>query len=298
MIGVIPTNGTLLPEHAGGISMVRWIVGLIATLVVTGAASAQTAVQRGDYLVNTIMTCGNCHSPKGPPPATAGKDFSGGLQWDEPPFKVTAPNITPDKTTGIGDWSAAEIKKALIDGVRPNGVPLAPIMPSSFYAILTPTDTDAIVAYLQSLKPVSNKVPDPVYKMPFGMHRFPGTEKPFTAADMNDRVKHGFYLVSIGHCMECHTPMTRGQLELDKIGKGGREFPGPWGTSVSRNITPSKTAGIGDWTDDEIKRAITQGKRKDGSPMKPPMGYDYYAKMTDRDLNDVIAYLRTLPVKE
>jgi mono/diheme cytochrome c family protein len=278
--------------------MTRWILGVAAAVAMTGTASAQTAIQRGDYLVNTIMTCGNCHTPKGPPAAVAGKDFSGGLSWDEPPFKVTAPNITPDKGGGIGSWSAADIKKALIDGVRPNGVPLAPIMPSAFYAILTPGDADAIVAYVQTLKPVSNKVPDPVYKLPFSLHRFPGTEKPMPAADMNDKVKHGFYLASIGHCMECHTPMTRGQWELDKIGKGGREFPGPWGTSVSRNITSSKTSGIGNWTDAEIKTAITQGKRKDGSPLKPPMGFGYYAKMTDSDVNDVIAYLRTVPAKD
>lgn len=277
--------------------MARWILGLAAFVVISGAASAQNALQRGDYLVNTIMTCGNCHSPKGPPAAIAGKDFSGGLRFDEPPFDVTAPNITPDKDTGIGNWSAADIRKALIDGVRPNGVPLA-VMPWNFYAILTPGDADAIVAYLQSLKPVSNKVPDPIYKQPFKMQRFPGTERPVSAASMNDKVGHGFYLVSIGHCLECHTPMAHGALEFDKIGKGGREFPGPWGTSVSRNITSSKTAGIGDWTDAEIKTAITQGKRKDGSPLKPPMGFGYYAKMTDSDLNDVIAYIRTLPAKE
>src|SRR5262249_35066535 len=108
--------------------MTRWILGLAAAVAMSATASAQNAVQRGDYLVNTIMTCGNCHSPKGPPAAIAGKDFSGFLEFDEPPFKVTAPNITPDKATGIGGWSASEIKKALIDAVRPNGVPLAPIM--------------------------------------------------------------------------------------------------------------------------------------------------------------------------
>jgi mono/diheme cytochrome c family protein len=278
--------------------MTRWMLGLAAAIAIVGTASAQSGIKRGDYLVNTIMTCGNCHTPKGPPAAVAGKDFSGGLEFDEPPFKVTASNITPDKETGIGKWSAADIKKALIDGVRPDGVRLAPIMPYEFYAILTPGDADAIVGYLQSLKPVKNKVPDPIYKMQFGMHRFPGTEKPPSAADMKNKVKYGFYLVSIGHCLECHTPMARGQLELDKVGKGGREFPGPWGTSVSRNITSSKTAGIGGWSDAEIKRAITQGKRKDGSPMKPPMGYEYYAKMTEADLDAVVAYLRTLPPKQ
>ena len=277
--------------------MIRYLtIGLLA--LASTAAMAETPVERGGYLVNTIMTCGNCHTPKGPPAAIAGKDFSGGLSWDEPAFKVTAPNITPDKDTGIGKWSAADIKKALIQGVRPDGVQLAPIMPSAFYGILTPSDANAIVAYVQSLKPVENKVPDPVYKMPFGHRQFPGTEKPLSAADMKKKVKYGFYLVSIGHCLECHTPMVRGQWELDKIGKGGREFPGPWGKSVSRNITSSKTAGIGAWTDAEIKRAITQGKRKDGTPLKPPMGYGLYAKMTNADLDAVVAYVRTLPAKE
>jgi mono/diheme cytochrome c family protein len=280
--------------------MVRLVTVLIAVLAAThGVAQAQSGlVKRGNYLVNTIMTCGNCHTPKGPPAAVAGKDFSGGLTFDEPPFKVTASNITSDKETGIGNWSAADIKKALIQGVRPNGVPLAPIMPSEFYGILTPGDADAIVAYLKSLKPVKNKVPDPIYRRPSSHHPFPGTEKPIAASDLKDKVKLGFYLVSIGHCMECHTPMVGGQLQLDQIGKGGREFPGPWGKSVSRNITSSKTAGIGAWTDAEIKRAITEGKRKDGTPLKPPMGYGYYAKMTRRDLDAVVAYLRTVPPKE
>ena len=84
----------------------------------------------------------------------------------------------------------------------------------------------------------------------------------------------------------------------NSLGKGGREFPGPWGTSTSRNITSNKTSGIGDWSDADIKRAITQGVRKDGSRLKPPMGYPYYAKMTDGDLDAMVAYLRTVPPKE
>ena len=106
----------------------------------------------------------------------------------------------------------------------------------------------------------------------------------------------GFYLATIGHCMECHTPFVPpgGPDFANSLGKGGREFPGPWGVSKSRNITSHKTAGIGDWTDAEIKTAITQGKRKDGTPLKGPMGFQYYAKMTDADLDAVIAWVRTL----
>src|SRR5471032_3623518 len=106
-------------------------LALVAAAI--GTANAQSdLVKRGDYLVNTIMTCGNCHTPKGPPAAIAGKDFSGGLSWDEPPFKVTAPNITPDKETGIGNYSDEQLKTVLRKGIKANGIPVAMIMPSGF----------------------------------------------------------------------------------------------------------------------------------------------------------------------
>jgi mono/diheme cytochrome c family protein len=276
------------------------MVGLVAATTMASAAMAQSTVERGSYLVNTIMTCGNCHSPKGPPAAVAGKDFSGGLRFDEPPFDVTAPNITPDKDTGIGNWTDAQIKTMLLTGKNPHGIQEAEVMPSAFYPILTAGDLNGIVAYLRSLTPVKNKVPDPVYKIALPHHVFPGAEKAYSQADLNDKLKRGFYLVTIGHCLECHTPFAPpgGPDFANSLGKGGREFPGPWGVSKSRNITSHKTAGIGAWTDAEIKTAITQGKRKDGTPLKGPMGYQYYAKMTDADLDAVIAYVRTLPAKE
>jgi mono/diheme cytochrome c family protein len=279
--------------------MIRLATLSFATLALVGAAHADTPVERGSYLVNTIMTCGNCHSPKGPPDAVAGKDFSGGLRFDEPPFDVTAPNITPDKDTGIGAWSDADIKKLLRTGVRPNGIPVAAVMPTGFYGIITDGDMDAIVAYLRTLKPIGNKVPDPIYKMPAHRQIFPGAETPYTQAMANDPAKKGFYLATIGHCMECHTPMVKGQHDwATDLARGGMEFPGPWGVSTSRNITSSKTKGIGEWTDAEIKRAITTGVDKDGNKLKGPMGYQYYAHMTDADLEAVIAWVRTLPAKE
>ena len=283
----------------------KWLGLALGMALAAGSfAQAQAAnskadlIKRGDYLVNTIMTCGNCHSPKGPQGDIPGKHFSGGLSWDEPPFKVTAPNITEDKETGIGEWSDADIKHLLRTGLRPNGTPIATVMPTGFYGIITDRDLDAIVAYLRTIKPIKNKVPDPIYKMPQVRQIFPGSEKPYTEAMLTDHVKHGFYLATIGHCMECHTPMVKGRHPWNRIGAGGMEFPGPWGTSVSRNVTSSKTKGVGGWTDAEIKRAVTTGVDKEGKHLKPPMGYHYYAHMTDADLNDVIAWVRTLPPKE
>lgn len=269
---------------------------LVALASVIGStAYAETPLERGSYLVNTIMTCGNCHSPKGPPAVVAGKDFSGGLRFNVPgAFDVTAPNITPDKETGIGTWSAADIKKLLLTGVPKDGKPIA-VMPTEFYGILLPADLDAIVAYIQSVKPVSNKVPAPIYHVPMKQQVIPWAEKPIDPADLKDKVKRGFYLATIGHCMECHTPREKGQLVLSKMGAGGQQFPGPWGISVSRNITSSKTKGIGGWTDAEIKRAITQGIGRDGRQLKPPMAYAAYATMTAQDLDAIVAFLRTMP---
>ena len=276
------------------------LAALIHGAALTSTANAQSdLVKRGDYLVNTIMTCGNCHSPKGPPAAVAGKEFSGGPPFDLPPFTVTPANITQDKETGIGAWSDADIKKLLRTGMRPNGVPIASVMPVGFYGIITDRDMDAIVAYLRTIKPVHNKVPDPVYRMAAPAQVFPGSEHRYTEAMMRDPLKRGFYLATIGHCMECHTPMTKGHHDfVNDAGKGGMEFKGPWGVSVSRNITSSKTKGLGDWSDADIKRALTQGIDKDGKHLMPPMGFGYYAHMTDTDLNDLIAWLRTVPAKE
>jgi len=285
----------------------RGALGAAAAVVVSmiagaGSAAAQAngdLVARGGYLVNTVMTCHNCHTPMGPNGPDFSKALSGGLLFDEPPFKVVASNITQDKETGIGGWTDAQIKHLLRTGQRPNGVQIAEVMPTAFYGILTERDMDAIVAYLRTIKPVKNKVADPVYKIQLPHHLFPGGEKPFTEAMLTDKVKNGFYLATIGHCMECHTPFgAKGKDFVGDLGKGGMEFPGPWGKSVSANITSSKAKGLGDWTDAQIKAAITQGVSKDGHKLKPPMGYPYYARMTGEDIDAIVAYLRTVPAKE
>ena len=141
--------------------MIRLMLGLVAAALVTSSAMAQSAVERGGYLVNTIMTCANCHSPKGPPAAVAGKDYSGGLRFDEPPFDVTAPNITPDKETGIGNWADEQIATAITTGKRPDGRQLAPIMPYAAFSYMTKEDVAAIVAFLRSVPPVKNEVAGP-----------------------------------------------------------------------------------------------------------------------------------------
>jgi mono/diheme cytochrome c family protein len=285
------------------------MVCCVLLLAAPGCAMAESPTERGSYLVNTIMACGNCHTPRDADGTTiAEKAFSGGgLTFTTPAFVATAPNITPDIETGIGSWSDAEIKRALVEGLRPDhghlaGVPLAAIMPSSFYKALLSDDLDAIVAYLRTVTPIRNEVPDPVYKAPVRRDSYPDAEAGFSKAMFTDPVRHGAYLVTIGHCMECHSTWSRGVPDFKNgLGRGGRAFPpragSPEGSpaSVAANITSDPIAGIGGWTDQEIGRAVTHGIARDGRTLKPPMAYRYYAGLKDADLADIIAYLRTVP---
>lgn len=289
--------------------MLRIVIATVASLLAaTQVATAETPTERGAYLVNTIMACGNCHSPRDAEGRfVADKAFSGGLTFDTPPFIATAPNITQDTETGIGSWSDAEIKRALVEGLRPNhgrlpGTPLAAIMPANFYKALLPDDLDAIVAYLRTVKAIRNQVPDPVYKAPVRRDPYPDADAGFNKAMLTDPVKRGAYLVTIGHCMECHAKWERGVSDFKAgLGGGGRLFEPPPGSpagtppTVIPNITAHPTAGIGGWSDAEIIRAITHGIARDGRTLKPPMAYGYYADLKSSDLADIVAYLRTVP---
>jgi mono/diheme cytochrome c family protein len=144
-------------------------------------------------------------------------------------------------------------------------------------------------------------VPEPVYKLPVHRDPYPDAEAGFSRAMFADPVKRGEYLVTIGHCMECHSTFSRGVSDFKTgLGRGGRVFPpragDPGGPpSIAANITSDPNAGIGGWSDQEIARAITSGVARDGHALKQPMAYRYYAGLKPSDVNDIIAYLRTLP---
>ncbi|WP_082540692.1 c-type cytochrome [Pseudolabrys sp. Root1462] len=275
---------------------------VIVLLAAIPRADAETLLERGDYLVNHLMSCSNCHSPRGP--GAASRALSGGVQvFDEPWFRVKGANITPDRDTGIGTWSDDDIKRAITLGVRPNGTPLAEAMPSAFFRILTPRDLDALVAYLRSVPAVRNEVTAPVYKAAVPPSpAYPPAVKRFSDADLGDPAKRGLYLSTVAHCMACHA-RTSEEVPADYIktlGKGGRAFKGPWGETRSANITSSRTAGIGAWSDAELRRALTEGVTPDGRKLRPPMSdhVAYYRTWNAGDLDALVAWVRTIPPLE
>ena len=284
----------------GGV-MFRLLVACAGALIATNAMAQNGLLERGGYLVNAVMACDGCHTPRAGAGFDMARRFSGGAQvWDEPAYLVRGSNITPDRETGIGSWSADDLKRLMTDGMRPNGVPVAHQMPYPFYKILTPRDLDAVVAYVQSVPAVRNQVPAPVYRAASHTELIPGAEKPFSEAVLKDTVKRGFYLATIAHCMECHSRRPDGTADYVKWnGRGGYVFKSPKGSVTAKNITSHKTAGVGAWTDAELRRALTHGVDRTGKPFAPQMQRQiYFAKMTDPDLDAVVAWVRTIPAAE
>ncbi len=136
----------------------------VFSLMLAGALRAEeTQAERGKYLVG-VAGCNDCHTPGyflGQP------DFSKALSGSEVGFEIPGlgvfhgSNLTPDKDTGLGNWTKQQIIAAFTTGQRPDGRELAPAMPWRGYASLTPEDADAIATYLMSLEPIANKVVGP-----------------------------------------------------------------------------------------------------------------------------------------
>jgi mono/diheme cytochrome c family protein len=139
------------------------ILGIAAFLGSSYFAAAETPVERGKYLV-TLGGCNDCHTPGS---FTGHPDMKRTLAGSEVGFAIPglgvfpARNLTPDKETGLGNWTTEQIIAAFTTGKRPDGRLLAPVMPYMAFSKLTPEDVKAIVAYLQSLPPIHNEVPGP-----------------------------------------------------------------------------------------------------------------------------------------
>lgn len=277
------------------IAAIRVAVAIAALALSAAHAAADVVVERGRYLVEVIGSCSNCHSPKGPGGEIPGKHMAGGFEIEEAFGTAIAPNITPDRETGIGAWSDAEIVRAIREGKGRDGRTLGPPMPFGLYRDLADSDVKAMVAYLRTLPPVRNRVARGRYTI-----RLPESYGPPVGSvpdpPRGDLVKYGAYLAGpVAHCTECHTPAGRaGRPDPTRPLAGGFAFRGPWGTSYSANLTPDPETGIGKWTDAQIVAGI-YGVYPDGRPGLPPMPWPYYAgKIAASDLEAIIAYLRSV----
>ena len=268
---------------------------IAAALLAAGAASAEGDLARGEYLVTTVMGCGNCHTPLGPDGFVQEAALSGRMVEDLEQFTAIAPNITP--AGRVADWSDDELATAIREGVRPDGSIIGPPMPFQVYRRISDDDLAAIVAYVRTVPAVENDPGDSEYRIPLPPAYGPPVEN-VSAPEPGVTEEYGDYLVAIAHCMECHSaPTPQGPDVMGEgFARGGMEFHGPWGTVTAPNITNGED-GIAGWSDAELKAMITEGVRPDGEPMLPPMPYPFLAGMTADDLDAVVLYLRSLPGK-
>lgn len=259
--------------------------------------SQQQLVARGKYLMEGPVGCDDCHTAVDEHFAKLpNMDFAGGFRFDSPVFTAYAANITPDKDTGIGTWTDAEIVRAIREGHTKEGEIIGPPMPLMTYNNMSDDDVNAIVAYLHTVKPIHHEVPASQYKIP--LHAMPPA-KGLPAPPPTDKVAYGSYIVNgLAHCFECHTsPGPNGIQDFaHHLGAGGFPLIAIQGKMIrSLNITPDRETGIGSWTDQQIARAITNGIDKDGKQLIPLMPYEHYKNMTAADVDAVLAYLHTIP---
>ena len=210
------------------------------------------------------------------------------------------PNITPH---ALKDWSDDEIARAITKGVNKKGETLFPLMPYHGLSRMAKEDVEAVIAYLRTLKPIENSIPARELFIPaaaFGP--LPAVDyKNNTRPDTSDKVKYGEYLITIAHCTDCHTPMTKENMPMmDKFLSGGQHFKLPTFEVTVANITPDSATGIGTWTEEMFLAKFRTNSSPAMLASKPGkfntlMPWSFYGTMKDSDLKAIYAYLRTVP---
>lgn len=258
----------------------------------SGATDKAHELARGAYVVHA-SGCLVCHTAMGPDGPDLANPGAGGLEMPEPTGTWRSPNITPDKATGIGNWTDDQIARAIREGTRPDGTQLYAIMPYALYNRMTDRDLAAVVAYLRSLKPVS-RVVAPNKNLKFPQLAVP--TPPNHPDDKANALEHGEYLASLMLCGHCHqTPgepdhLFSGGLDLTPVGIGTGKLYAP-------NITPDADTGLGKWTEDQIFTTLKTMVRPDGHRISPPMllMQSGWSQLTDADLHAVATYIHQVP---
>jgi mono/diheme cytochrome c family protein len=269
--------------------------GTNPTGVPAGLAQA-SLVERGEYLARAA-DCMVCHTTPG------GKDYAGGLGFKLPFGILYSTNITPDKETGIGNYSDQDFLNAVHRGIRSDGARLYPAMSFTAYTYMTDADALAIKAYLFSLPPVRAAAPANTLAFPFNQRWSlvswstlfnPDTRfQPDTSR--SPEWNRGAYLAeALAHCGECHTPRNPA-FALDNRRKFAGAVTAGW---RAFNISSDKTTGVGGWRDEDLVSYLSVGHADGHGTASGPMGeaVDHsFSQMAPEDVRAMVAYLRSVP---
>ncbi|MBM61711.1 MAG: hypothetical protein CL484_02040 [Acidobacteria bacterium] len=283
------------------------LLGLIFSSFLHGSAPLAVApndderYQRGWYIAEAVVDCQGCHTRRDPPdfsiPAEA--EWSGGELFGEAwlmPGDLVPPNLTPDKETGLGNWTTQQIKNAIRNGVNRDGERLFPLMPSHLYQVMSDRDLDALVYYLQSL-PERKQPNDKKTKLKIKRSDISPLPTPTNVPEPpNDPIERGKYLLTLGNCLSCHSPTLKGQIIEERYLAGGVVINTHFGVMLPPNITPAEKTGIGGYKKEEFMRLMREGiTRKGVQVMLNYMPWYVYKKMTDEDLNAMYEFLMSNP---
>ncbi len=258
-------------------------------------------VARGRYVFAAAGGCG-CHTEKGKPVN------SGGRRYDGPFGTVYSSNITPDRQTGIGEWTDDQVIAAIRLGRRPNGERLIPVHPYPVFNGMAEGDLRALVAFLRTVPAVNRPKTPKNITVPFFESVFlpawlaafaPREIPPPTAPAPGSGVARGEYLVrAVSHCGECHTP--RGVTYATDNARFLAGNPKGPEDAVVPNVTPDKDTGL-TWSEDEIAEYLGTGSKPDGDVAGGLMDEVIqgtaagYKDLTQADRLDIARYIKTLP---
>ena len=271
-----------------------------ALLLAPGPALAgdtsYSRIARGHYLVRA-GDCAACHTADG------GEPFAGGRAIPTPFGKIYAPNITPDKETGIGSWSGDDFYKAMHDGIDREGEHLYPAFPYPWFTRMTRDDVSAIKAYLDTLKPVHNESQPPQLPWPMSwrgslavwnkLYFDPGTFQ--ARADKSAEWNRGAYLVEgAGHCAACHTPKNfLGGTQKKQALQGG-DAGEHW---YAPDLTGDLRDGLGRWSQADIIEYLKTGSNEKtaATGQMAEVVERSTQHLSDYDLKAIAIYLKDMP---
>ena len=259
-----------------------------APLASPAAEPAQVAY--GRYLA-VLGDCQGCHDRPG------GQTYAGGLPLNTPFGVIYSSNITQDRETGIGTWTADDFWKAMHKGVRANGAKLYPAFPYPYFTHATRAESDALYAYFRTVAPVSYRPPANKLPFPFNIRflvtfwnvlNFKEDKAPSTGPTPGEHIVRG-----LGHCGGCHSPKTF--LGADKA---GHDFEG----GVLDNwFAPALNAdarrGLGAWSTPDVVEYLKSGRNaraNSSGPMADVISHST-SQITDADLASISAYLKAQP---
>jgi mono/diheme cytochrome c family protein len=259
-----------------------------------GAGSRTSDVTRGEYLAR-IGDCISCHTARG------GQPFAGGLALETGFGALYSPNITPDMETGIGKWTANDFWRAMHEGKSKDGTLLYPAFPYTNYTKVTRADSDAIFAYLKSLKPVRRPNHEHELRFPYNQRKLligwralyfsPGEYKadPSQSPEWN----RGAYLVQgLGHCDACHTSRNfLGATNKDEGLAGGLLPVTNW---YAPALASNRELGLGDWDIKDLTALLKTGVSGRGAVFGPMAAVvqNSLQYLSDGDIRAIAVYLK------